>query len=109
MNSKRFAPCALTLLLLLGAGGQVLASGAEAKVKFLVAAIYIVVGVLLVVLRERIAALWSSSILLPIGCAAMLVLAGLSAIARGEVTRTTPTVTKSADAISPKHTHASSL
>ena len=96
MNGKRFVPCAGLLLLLLGSGGQVLGHEAGAPTSHFVAAFYICAGLTIIFLRGRIAALWGSSILLPVGCAAMLVLAGLSALSQTAGPQTLPAATNSA-------------
>ena len=96
MNSKRFVPCAALLLLLLGFGGRLLALGAGSQMKPVLAAFYIIGALIFIVLRGRIAALWSSSTLLPVGCAVLLMLAGLSALSLARAPRTTMAAENSA-------------
>lgn len=82
MRAKRFIPCAACVLGLLGLGGQVLGEDKNAATWVFVAAVYFLLSIVIAVLRNRIAAWWSSSILLPCGCSALLLFAGLNALAR---------------------------
>jgi len=84
MSSKRFIPCAAVVLGLLALGAQVFGDEIELATRIPFAAIYIVIGIAIVVLRNRIASWWSSSILLPCGCAAMFLFVGVNALAKVE-------------------------
>ena len=107
MNSKRFVPFAAVLLLLLACGGRLLAVETEAPLRLILAAFYITFGLLLIIIRGRVAALWSTSTLLPLGCALLLVLAGLSALARAERPRAAPGTENSAGVGAPRTQAAS--
>ena len=107
MNSKRFVPFAAVLLLLLACGGRLLTVETEAPLRLILAAFYITFGLLLIVIRGRVAALWSTSTLLPLGCALLLVLAGLSVLSRGERPRMAPGTKNSAGVSAPRTQAAS--
>jgi len=102
MNSKRFVPFAAVLLLLLACGGRLLALETEAPLRLILAASYITFGFILIIIRGRVAALWSTSTLLPLGCALLLVLAGLSVLSRAERPRTAPGTKNSAGVSTPR-------
>ena len=82
MNSRRFIPCAAFVLGMLGLGGKALAEEPDAVTGVIVAGFYILAGLIVIVLSKRIAAWWRSSILLPFGCAALLMLAGINGLSR---------------------------
>lgn len=102
MNSKRFVPFATVLLLLLACGGRLLAVETEAPLRLILAAFYITFGLLIIIIRGRVAALWSTSTLLPLGCALLLVLAGLSVLSGAERPRTAPGTKNSAGGGAPR-------
>ena len=95
MSAKRFMPCAAVVLGLLALGGQVFGAEAHVAERILLALFYIVMSVLIVILRNRIARWWSSSIVLPCGCAALLLLVGVNALARIEWRQATQIYTRS--------------
>ena len=102
MNSKRFVPFAAVLLLLLACGGRLPALETETPLRLILAASYITFGLILIIIRGRVAALWSTSTLLPLGCALLLVLAGLSVLSRAERPRTAPGTKNSAGVSAPR-------
>ena len=95
MSSKRFIPCAAIVLGLLGFGGHILAHDPDACTRVCVAAFYIIAGFTVIALRRRIAVWWSSSTLLPYGCAALLMLAGINGLSRVEWRQLPPVYTNS--------------
>jgi hypothetical protein len=80
MSSRRFVPCAGLIIGLFGIGGQVFRDETSAVIWFLVAGFYISLALTIIVLRNRIAAWWKSSTLLPCGCAVLLLFLGVNAL-----------------------------
>ena len=80
MSSRRFVPCAGFIIGLFGIGGQIFRDETSAVTWFLVAGFHIAVAVTIIALRNRIAAWWNSSTLLPCGCAVLLLLSGVNAL-----------------------------
>lgn len=105
MSSKRFVPCAALVLGLLGFGGQAFRDETDPITWFLVGGFYIAVALVTVALRNRIAAWWSSSPLLPCGCALLLLFAGVNALTRIDWRHSTPFYTNSST-VSPKMSFA---
>jgi hypothetical protein len=104
MSSRRFVPCAAVVLGLFGLGGQIF-HNESAATWTLVAGFYITAALIIVALRNRIAAWWRSSTLLPCGCAALLLFAGVNALARVDWQHTAPFYTNSSTT-SPRTTPA---
>src|SRR4030095_7355217 len=94
MSSRRFVPCAALVLVLFGLGGQLFHTESAATWT-LVAGFYITAAFVIVALRNRIAAWWSSSTLLPRGCAALVVFAGVNALSRVDWQHSAPFYTNS--------------
>ena len=98
MSSKRFVPCGLAVLAMFGFGAQVLNDESSVTTWTVAAGCYIAMAILVLAFRKRIANWWCSSIVLPCGCAALLMFAGLSAISRVEWRTIPSTFTESAPA-----------
>jgi hypothetical protein len=95
MNSKRFMPCAALVLGLLALGGQVFGDQAHLVGGIMLAVLYILISLLVLIMCNRIASWWSSSIVLPCGCAALLLVGGVNALARVEWRQATQIYTRS--------------
>jgi hypothetical protein len=98
MSSRRFVPCAALVLSLFGLGGQLFHTENAATWVF-IAGFYITAAFVIVALRNRIAAWWSSSTLLPCGCAALLLFAGVNALSRVDWRHSAPFYTNSSTTI----------
>jgi hypothetical protein len=84
---------------LLGIGGMISGDETDATTRIFVAAFYIIAGLAVVARRNRIAVWWSSSTLLPCGCAALLMFAGVNALSRVEWKQSTPVYTNSSTTV----------
>ncbi len=84
MSSKRFMPCAAVVLGLLAFGGQVFGDEGHDGKRIVLAVCYVIISVAIFFMRNRIARWWKTSIVLPCGCGALLLLVSLNALARVE-------------------------
>jgi len=95
MSSRRFTPCAALILGLLGCGGLAFRDQAAPMTYLAIGGSYFIVGLVIMLLRNPIASWWSSSTLLPWGCAVLLLLAGVNALSRVKWSQTTTIYTNS--------------
>jgi len=84
VSSKRFMPCAGLVLALLAFGGQVFGDEGHEEKRIVLAVAYVVISLVIFIMRNRIARWWRTSIILPCGCAGLLLFVSVNALARVE-------------------------
>jgi len=84
VSSKRFMPCAGVVLGLLAFGGQIFGDEDHEATRIGLAVCYVIISLLIFIMRYRIARWWKTSIVLPCGCGALLLLMSVNALARVE-------------------------